>query len=380
MALINSRDITATAGELQSWLAEQLPQVDDVAITDVAMPPSSGMSNETLLFTASWRHDGEQCQAEWVARIQPPAADGGVFPSYDLEVQHEVTRALADRTTIPVARSIFREERSSVLGAPFLVMERKHGRVPSDDPPFTTGGWVVEAGADGAERVSDGFLAAVGAIHDVDWRDVGLGWLEHRGANSDGRDVHAHRLEDQLTTYERFYAELSERTPSPTAEAGLEWLGSNLPSDPGDPVLCWGDARVGNTMYADDLSVAAVLDWELVSLGWPEQDLGWSNFMMRHHTDGIGAPVPAGFPAHDEVAARYQQVTGRAAGDLHFWEVLAGVKITIIGMRVGHMLGDIGVMPPEFAVANPASFLVASLAGLPAPDSESTTFFGKGVR
>ena len=61
-------------------------------------------------------------------------------------------------------------------------------------------------------------------------------------------------------------------------------------------MLSWGDARIGNMMFGDDLAVNGVLDWEMVGLGSPDIELGWWLFILRHHTEGIGAPLPPGFP------------------------------------------------------------------------------------
>ena len=67
----------------------------------------------------------------------------------------------------------------------------------------------------------------------------------------------------------------------------------------------WGDARLGDIMYDQDLSVAGLLDWELASLSSPEADLGWWLFLLRHHTEGIGKPLPTGFPDATTTIARW---------------------------------------------------------------------------
>uniref|UniRef100_UPI00202888D2 phosphotransferase n=1 Tax=Caballeronia sp. ATUFL_F1_KS39 TaxID=2921766 RepID=UPI00202888D2 len=82
--------------------------------------------------------------------------------------------------------------------------------------------------------------------------------------------------------YRRYLAWASDGKPQPTVDAGLAWLLANQPQD--EPVgLSWGDARVGNMIFSDARCVA-VLDWEMVALGNPEQDLGWWLFLDWHHS------------------------------------------------------------------------------------------------
>ena len=57
-------------------------------------------------------------------------------------------RALHDRTDVPAPNVLFSEPEPSVLGGPFLVMERIDGRVPPDDPPYTISGWLLELAPD----------------------------------------------------------------------------------------------------------------------------------------------------------------------------------------------------------------------------------------
>src|SRR5580698_4763263 len=142
MALKNQIDTQRASKELAQWLGVRMAGAEDVAVSEVAVPSSSGLSTETVLFEASWREGGAEKTQEMVARVQP---DGpGVFPHYDLQKEARVMQALAAGSPVPAPTVLFHEDDASVLGAPFLVMERVAGRVPSDDPPFTAAGWVLE--------------------------------------------------------------------------------------------------------------------------------------------------------------------------------------------------------------------------------------------
>jgi aminoglycoside phosphotransferase (APT) family kinase protein len=142
--------------------------------------------------------------------------------------------------------------------------------------------------------------------------------------------------------------------------------------------LLWGDARMGNLIFDDDLGVVAVLDWELAALGDPEIDLGWWVFMMRFHTEGMGVPVPSGFPGRDDVVVRYQELTGRPVRNLDYFELLAGVRVSSVLMRVAHLMKSAGALPPDspMALHNPGTAMLAKLLGIPLPQGPAQTFVG----
>jgi aminoglycoside phosphotransferase (APT) family kinase protein len=368
MALKNIIDTELAAKRIASWLASKWPEAQEITVTDVQVPGAGGLSNETVLFTAHWRDaDGEQNRG-MVARVQP---DGpGVFPSYDLSKEAAVIGALADRSPVPVPRVYFFEQDPSVFGAPFLVMERIDGRIPADDPPFTAAGWVLDLTADQRRQMWHNSIDVLAQIHSVDWQALGLESLDTPENNSG--------LDGGLAHWRRTFEWAAEGEPNPTLEAALRWLDENRPQDDEPKVLNWGDARVGNIIYSDDLAPLGVLDWEMVVLASREQDLGWWLFLMRHHTEGVGLELPAGIPDRDETIAYYEQTTGHKLRDLDYYEVLAGTRLSILMVRAAHMMIGAGLLPPEspMAQSNPASQLVAKLLGLPAPTGATTSFIG----
>jgi hypothetical protein len=99
---------------------------------------------------------------------------------------------------------------------------------------------------------------------------------------------------------------------------------------------------------------------------------------MRHHTAGVGLPLPQGIPDREATLDYYRQITGYRARNIDYYEILAGTRLSILMVRAAHMMIAAGMMPPEspMALANPASMLLAELLGLPAPTGESTSFIG----
>ena len=101
---------------------------------------------------------------------------------------------------------------------------------------------------------------------------------------------------------------------SPLLERTFAWLEDNWPQDAAasEPVLLWGDARVGNVLYRDFQPVA-VLDWEMVTLGPRELDVAWMIFAHMVFQELAGLATLAGLPGvmrEDDVRATYQRLTG----------------------------------------------------------------------
>ncbi|MGO9156123.1 phosphotransferase family protein [Mycobacterium sp.] len=368
MAIKNTIEIDLATKKLTDWLSAKLPGAHDVIVTDVKEPGSSGLSNETVLFTATWQEGEVQQIREMVARVQPHGP--GMYPEYDLSKQATVIKALADKSPVRVPTVYFFEDEPGVFGAPFLVMERIDGRIPADDPPFTAAGWVLDLTAEQRRRMWHNGLDALATIHSVDWRALGLDFLD-TPENRSGLDA-------DLAWCRRTFEWAAEGEPNPTIEAALDWLDKHRPGGDQPNVLNWGDARVGNIIFSDELAAAGVIDWEAVVLASREQDLGWWLFNIRHHTQGVGLPLPDGVPDRDQTIEQYQRITGHRVQNIDYYEALAGTRLAIFMVRAAHMMIPAGLLPPDspMAQSNPASQLVAKLLGLPAPVGATTTFIG----
>ncbi|HZZ48149.1 MAG TPA: phosphotransferase family protein [Pseudonocardia sp.] len=377
MALKNLLDPAVVAARLAVALERHLDGARDARVDNVSVPSSTGMSNETVLFDAAWTDEGGSRRERLVARVQP--AGPAVFPRYDLGLEFAVMGALASATDVPVPAMYFHESDDALLGAPFLVMRRIDGTVPSDDPPHTVSGWVSELAPERQATLYDNALGALARIHAVDIDAVGLrGLRTHAEAELDG----------QLALWSTTFDWAAQGQSNPTVEAALDWVRAHRPVPTGASVLNWGDARIGNLLFDDRLDVAGVLDWEMVCFGPRELDLGWWLLMQRYYTEGIGAPPLPGFPDRDQLLDRYRQLSDSAAaqqgrepvelGDLHYYEVLAALRLSILMHRAGNLMIAAGQLPPgsSMGLSNPASHLLARLLDLPAPVGEAQSFAG----
>ena len=370
MALSNKTDPEVATRNLTAWLAAKLDGARGVGISSLQIPSASGLSYETILFDAFWRAAaGPERHDRLVARVQPVGPR--VFPDKTLETEYRVMKALGERTDVPVPRVRWLEHDAAVLGAPFAVMERVDGRVAADDPPFTATGWVLELGAGEQAKMVDNGLAVLAAIHAVDWRSLGLDFL---GRPSLGESP----LDQQVAWWKRCFEWAAEGESNPTVEAAFRWILEQRPRDTEPVVLNWGDARIGNMIFQGDLSVAAVLDWEMVCLASPELDLGWWLFLLRHHTEGIGMPPPVGFPSPEQMLARYETLSGYRIRHIEFYEAFAALRLSILMHRAGNIMIAAGLLPPDapMKLNNPASQLLAKLLDLPAPAGVVQSFIG----
>lgn len=368
MALLNQLDASARRTVLVEWLAGRLPSAEELEVTDIETPQSSGMSMITILFKASFLDAGERKRLDLVARVAPDQP--GLFPAADLGKEFTVITALAGHTDVPVPAPRWLETDASVLGAEFIVLDREYGRSPADDPPFTAAGWVLDLDPADRTRMFRNGLDVLARVNAVDWRAQQLDCLDEPRFGRQG-------IQQAIGGLRRFYEWAADGRPSPTIDAAFEWVASNAPTDD-ELVLNWGDPRVGNMLFGEDLAVRAALDWEMVAVASPSMDLAWWLFLQRHHTEGIGVPLPEGIPDRHETIAIYEELSGRAVAAIDFYEALAALRSAIIMLRVGSMLIAGGALPPgdPLPYANPSSTLLATLLDLPVPAGGTTQFLG----
>jgi len=354
MAIGDQRDLELARTNLEHFFARVLPGASAVAVRDLRAP-GMGFSNETLLLELAYERDGRRHEEALVIRVKPKAQ---VFPEYDLRRQYTVMQLLAP-TDVPVPAVRWFEESPEALGASFYVMDRVDGVVPPDHPSYNVAGCCTEmTPATRGAIVRDG-IDKLARIHRLDWRALGFDFLARP-------ELGTTPLAQQLAYYRRYLEWAAQGRPQPTVDAGLAWLEANQPAD--EPTaLCWGDARIGNMIFANDRCVA-VLDWEMVALGNPEQDLGWWLFLDWHHSDAIGVPRLEGFPTRDETIARYQELAGRTVRHLHYYEAFAAFRFAVVMIRIAQLVRDAGLpAPDDFATNNTCTQGLARLLGLPPP-------------
>jgi aminoglycoside phosphotransferase (APT) family kinase protein len=203
----------------------------------------------------------------------------------------------------------------TTIGAPFYVMERIAGDVivTSIPPPLDT---PAER-----RRIGEQLIDSLVEIHAVDWRAAGL----------EGFGKPTGYLERQLRRFLGLW-ELNKTREITAVETVGSWLAEHLPSS-GPATIVHGDYRLGNTIFASraPAHLAAVLDWEMATIGDPLADLGYLCMMWTEAgdpqvglRDALGNVTRAeGFPTRAELIARYEELSGRSMSDIRWYTTLA---------------------------------------------------------
>jgi aminoglycoside phosphotransferase (APT) family kinase protein len=319
MSTLDGTDVVHTAAEaaelsrppliivepLEAWMDEQGLGSGPLSAT----PLPGGHSNVTMLL----RRDDLEIVLRRPPR--PPLPPG----AHDVLREARVLKGL-ERTDVPVTRIVATCESESVLGAAFVLMEYVPGYVIASAVPA-----LLAAPAE-RRRAAEAFIDALVAVHAVDIVAARLEWLGRPGRY----------LERQLR---RFSASWEiNRTRQLAGITELERrLRSALPAA-GETTLIHGDARLGNAIFAPEppARVAALLDWEMATLGDPLADLGylaaaWTDtgqtaWPMFHLSPATAA---TGFPTLAELVGRYRERSGRSTDGLAWYTALACWKAAV---------------------------------------------------
>lgn len=307
------------AAAVEAWFRERVPE---------ARPPlrferiAGGHSNLTYRV-----EDG--AGRRWALRRPPLGKRLG--SAHDMGREFRVVSALGP-TPVPVAPVVALCEDEAVNGAPFYVMEFVEG-------PVLRGLAEAEAFPDEGDRRAIGMRVAetLAAIHAVDPDAVGLGELGRK------EDYVARQLRRWLGQWEK-----SKTRELPAIERVHERLSARIPAQ-GPATIVHGDYRLDNMILTPGGEVAAVVDWELCTLGDPLADVGTlMAYWPERGADMVALGQPAnlapGFPTRAELAARYAEASGRDVSELDFFLALGYWKLAIIleGVYARYAAGGYG--------------------------------------
>jgi aminoglycoside phosphotransferase (APT) family kinase protein len=260
-----------------------------------------------------------QGDRDWVLR-RPPLGRR-LATAHDMRREFAVLAGL-EGSAVPAPRPLFHGDDEAVIGAEFYVMERVDGRIlraPRD----------VDLDPAAARRCSFALVETLAAIHTVDYERAGLADL---GRPHGYAERQVRRWTGQLDTGIRVTPEMRElgrrlERAVPTAERAA---------------LVHGDYRIDNVVLdpADPGRIAAVLDWEMATIGDPLADLGmlvmyWCRPGDRCASEVHEITTAPGFIERQELVAAYAAATGSDLTDLDFFIALAHFKLAVIVAGIG---------------------------------------------
>ena len=272
----------------------------------------------------------------WALR-RPPLGER-LGSAHDMGREYKVIAALQE-TEVPVPPVVGLCSDESVNGAPFYVMGFVEGpilRLKGDATLFPD---ESERGAIGL-RVAD----TLAAIHAVDPDEVGLGDL---GRKQDYVARQLHRWDGQW--------QKSKTRELPLVDDVHRRLAARIPEQ-GPATIVHGDYRLDNMILSPAGEIAAVVDWELCTLGDPLADVGLLMVYWSEAGDDLipliePATMAPGFPTRAEIRERYAQRSGRDLSELNFYVALGCWKLAVIleGVYARYAAGQYGKTDEAFA-------------------------------
>ena len=256
--------------------------------------------------------DGPGSTTELILRLGP---DYGLFAPYSAGPQVMAMQSL-EGSAVLLPRAFWSSDDASILGAPFLFCEKVSGSavvpwVAASEPPLAE-----------AYRKSLGtdFIDALAALHRVPWADKPIAAM----AGGITAENAAARM---VELYEGLIARWAMR-PYPLADWGIRWLKAHKPVAPRVTIV-HGDYRTGNFLEAGG-RITAILDWELVHLGDPHEDLAWVSMPMYKG----GSPYLCRLCEPDWFYERWSQQSGIqvSMASVRYYQVFSLLKLAATHM------------------------------------------------
>ena len=290
---------------------------------------TGGHSNLTYRVT-------DQQGRKWVLR-RPPL-DHVLAGAHDMVREHRMLSSLAG-SAVPVPAVVGLCVDPEVIGADFYVTDFVDGHVLRDKQS------AASVPLERRRHLGEQLVGALAAIHSVDLESTGL-------SNLAKREDYVAR---QLRTWLRQFNAMTSRD-LPIIEQVHDALINCIPEQR-EGTLIHGDFRLDNCLITEAGEVAAVLDWEISTLGDPLADLGillayWSEPSDDFLPLGDAATIDEGFPGRTELIASYQRHTGRDTSDMEFFFAFASWRLACIleGVHARYVGGANPEIPDEVEI------------------------------
>ena len=301
-------DESVLADSIRTYLEQQVGH--PVRVGKVRRFPV-GFSWLTYAVPVSGLHAEGQTD-ELILRLGP---DYGLFAPYSAVPQVLAMLSL-EGTAVPLPHAYWSSDDARILGAPFLFCEKVSGAAVV--PWVAAGQPGLEAGY--RQHLAEQFVDTLAALHCVPWQQRPIAALAHgiTTANAALRNV------DYWEVQIRRWAMRSY----PLAEWGMRWLKAHAPAAPRVAIV-HGDYRTGNFLEEGG-HITSILDWELVHLGDPHEDLGWASLPMYMG----GSRLICRLAEPEWFYARYSEKAGFevSMASLRYYQALSLLKLAATHM------------------------------------------------
>lgn len=294
-----------------------------VAWMDAAGLPGAGAPLESRFISGGSQNEiYELRRGDLHCAMRIPPATAPADRDKGIVREWRIIEAL-DGTDVPHTEAVALCDDASVLGRTFYLMGFVDGWSPME---LKGGPWPEPFGSDRAARQGLAYelVEGIARLSMVDWQERGLGDL--------GRPDGFH--ERQVDRWTSFLERIKGRD-IPGLDEASAWLRTHKPIDflPG---VMHGDYQFANVMYrhGGPARLAAIVDWEMGTVGDPKLDLAWVLQSWPADADLENPPLGyvdmTGMPTRDEILTRYSDVSGRQVDDIDYYIVLAGWKLAIV--------------------------------------------------
>jgi aminoglycoside phosphotransferase (APT) family kinase protein len=301
-----------------------------------------GFSNLTYLLSIE--------NKDYVLR-KPPK--GAIKRGHDMRREFKVQSAV-HKAFSKVPKMYGFSDDETILGSDFYIMEKVEGIILNYKEAQKRNSSITEY-----KTIANSWLDSLVELHNVDYKAIGLGDL----GKPDGY------VARQVSNWGKQYVK-AKTDEYPEAAMVMDWMLENQPKEY-EHCLIHNDFKYDNVVFKDNSwqEIAAVLDWEMATLGDPLMDLGTSLGYWTVATDhdfvkqGIPSPtVFDGNPIRSEIAEMYAKKSGRNVANLVFYYVFGLFKIAVIAQQIYYRYSKGWTADPRFANLNKASELCCKLA------------------
>lgn len=297
MSVASASDLPA---RLEPWFAQHgvvAPRVGGM------MQFPSGFSWITYAFTLKSESDSQ----DLILRIGP---GNGLYAPYSAEPEFAALAAVQG-SSVAAPRPHYWSDDDTILGGPFLIVDKAKGSTPIP--------WGHDDGLSDSARATIGaqFADALGALHAIDWRGSPLARF---GDGLTKENVALREVERWEAGYRRWALR-----PHPMLHKLIGWLRANPPVAPRLSII-HGDYRLGNFLEVDG-RITAILDWELVHLGDPHEDIAWTCLPQYRG----GTPLMSKLVSREELFNRHAVKTGVAVdpANVHYYTLFSLLKLAV---------------------------------------------------